>query len=551
MQIGAVEDTERGLGWPDAAWVATVAEEEARVARVIARDSDPDAELEGLLDELEPPVDPWAVDDRGPVDQITSALRGVDATMARVLRLLAQAGPRDGLSVRRQVGLIAGATGADAAFLDRAVEVLRPMGRTQSAFDDGLLGWGQVRGIVLAARPLSVAQRELLDLALAGTVAQGRDCGEPDRVVEVAQDLAARIDAVGTERDEAAQERAQSLAVQLGLDGWAAVHGQLAPENAAALMAALDAAADDPVAAGAPPAADDDGRVLPPTARPARSRSAQWAEALGRIAAWFLGHGPAACTCATARRGGPHDPDCASLTTTGRAKPRAMIITPFADLRPDGAHQGNRNDLDDLDGLLGSVTARLLWRRGTGRRRISRTLTRALVDDADLIALLTDGAGMPLAIGDCYAPITTAMRRAVAARDQGCRAPGCSAPAAHCDVHHVIPREQGGPTALLNMTLMCRPCHTRLRLHRWQMTLEPDGTLKTRIGRRTFTTRARLAPPPRPPQGTPDAGPDPPTGHDPPTTGARDHPPRRRDPVTASPSGPPLPGRDSVTVLPF
>ncbi|HUG85997.1 MAG TPA: HNH endonuclease, partial [Euzebya sp.] len=57
--------------------------------------------------------------------------------------------------------------------------------------------------------------------------------------------------------------------------------------------------------------------------------------------------------------------------------------------------------------------------------------------------------------------------------------------------HHVIPREQQGPTEVLNLVAMCRACHTRIRLHRWQMDLHA-GTLLTRVGRHTYLTRPRL-----------------------------------------------------------
>lgn len=197
--------------------------------------------------------------------------------MARVLRAIADAGPRDGLSVRRQVASLAGATGADVGFLDRAVEVLRAMPRTQTAFDDGQLSWSQVRGIVTEVRRLTVAHRGLLDDALAGTIAQGRLRGEPDRVVEVCGDLAGQIDVDGQEQVEAAQERSERLILQPDFDGWTDVHGTLPPVTAATVAEALDAAADAPLAPDAPAPTDDDGKPLPLTVRPRVSRAPQWA----------------------------------------------------------------------------------------------------------------------------------------------------------------------------------------------------------------------------------------------------------------------------------
>lgn len=424
-----------------------------------------------------------------PIDRVVDHLATVDRAMASVLRQLAQAGPRNGLPVRRQVALLAGATGTDVGFLDRAVEVLRAMPRTQTSFDDGMLSWSQIRGIVGEARSLSVAQRAVLDDALAGTVAQGRLRGEPDRVVEICGDLAARIDRVGQERVEAAQERGERLVMQLGVDGWAEVHGTLSPVTAATVGEALDTAADVPVAPDAPPATDDDGKTLPVIARPPTSRAAQWAVALERICATYL-----------------------SGTGTGRARPRAYVIAPLADLLPDAAPTarppGRTNDDARVDDLVGSVTARLLLRRGNGRRRITRALLRSLADDAELIPVFTDDGDIPVAIGDRYSPITPAMRRAVTARDQACRAPGCSAPSAHCDVHHVIPREDGGPAEVANLMLACRFDHTRLTRHRWQLTLHPDATLTVRIGRHAYTTRPRLPAPPTVTDGRQPGRPD-------------------------------------------
>ena len=45
---------------------------------------------------------------------------------------------------------------------------------------------------------------------------------------------------------------------------------------------------------------------------------------------------------------------------------------------------------------------------------------------------------------------TRAQRRAIAARDGGCTIPGCTIPAAWCEVHHVIPWHLGGKTNIDN-----------------------------------------------------------------------------------------------------
>ncbi|CAN5165299.1 hypothetical protein BH23ACT9_BH23ACT9_36950 [soil metagenome] len=515
---------------------------------------------DGLLDRLRPSTGRRRAS-ADPLDQVAADLRSVDRAMARVLRAIQQATPRDGLSVRRQVSLLAGATGYDVAFLDRAVQTLTAMPQTWQAFDRQQLSWSQLRGIVCEARRLTVTQRGVLDQALTGLLAAGT--GEPDRIVEQAGDITARLDALGQDRLEQAQERGQRVSMQLDFDGWADLHGLLGPELAATVASALDAAADAPVADDHR-ATDDDGRVLPQTAQPPRTRAGQWAEGLRRLCTTYLSGGAADEDDHDNSGGGERaarsdgrdaeptgaddgDPTGARAAATGQpggdragrsdsgprsprpARPTVIVVAPLSDLLGD-----------DVDLGVSSITSRLLLRRGSGRRRITRALTRTLADDTDIIALFTDNDGIPIAIGDRYSPITAAMRHAVIARDQGCRAPGCTAPAEHCDIHHVIPRERGGLTEVANLVLHCRPCHTAVRRHHWTQRLDPDGTLHTRIGRRTYITRPRLdwlpdlRPPPvdtaRTDSARPGrAHPDDPASTAPPLQTAEDRQPRSPD----------------------
>ncbi len=60
--------------------------------------------------------------------------------------------------------------------------------------------------------------------------------------------------------------------------------------------------------------------------------------------------------------------------------------------------------------------------------------------------------------------VTPAMRRAVIARDRTCVEDGCDVPGHWCDVHHIIPWQDGGPTDLDNSQLRCR--HHHLAKHR-------------------------------------------------------------------------------------
>ena len=90
--------------------------------------------------------------------------------------------------------------------------------------------------------------------------------------------------------------------------------------------------------------------------------------------------------------------------------------------------------------------------------------TQATIDqllcDSRRLTLTTGPDGRIISLLSHTDEITTAQRRAVAARDRCCTAKGCTRPPAFCDVHHVIARADGGPTETANLVLLCRRHHT-------------------------------------------------------------------------------------------
>jgi HNH endonuclease len=65
----------------------------------------------------------------------------------------------------------------------------------------------------------------------------------------------------------------------------------------------------------------------------------------------------------------------------------------------------------------------------------------------------------------------------VTTRHRRCAFPGCHQPASVCQIHHLIPRSKGGPTALHNLAPVCL-FHHLIVIHRWgwALRLNPDGT---------------------------------------------------------------------------
>ena len=66
-------------------------------------------------------------------------------------------------------------------------------------------------------------------------------------------------------------------------------------------------------------------------------------------------------------------------------------------------------------------------------------------------ALLDPATGLVLELGRAHRLVPHWLRKALVARDHGCRWPGCTAPAAWTDAHHIIPWWFGGRTDIDNL----------------------------------------------------------------------------------------------------
>jgi hypothetical protein len=78
----------------------------------------------------------------------------------------------------------------------------------------------------------------------------------------------------------------------------------------------------------------------------------------------------------------------------------------------------------------------------------------------------------------------------VAARDQTCRHPTCRRPAEMCDLDHVQPYDQGGPTCSCNLGAECRTDHQLKQDLRWALTQTPGGKFRwTTPTGRTYISR--------------------------------------------------------------
>ena len=85
---------------------------------------------------------------------------------------------------------------------------------------------------------------------------------------------------------------------------------------------------------------------------------------------------------------------------------------------------------------------------------------RILACSADLIPVVLGSDSQVLDLGMAVRLAPPPLRRAIGLRDGGCAFPGCTTPIRHCDLHHVRPWQEGGPTNRDNIVALCRVHHT-------------------------------------------------------------------------------------------
>jgi hypothetical protein len=130
---------------------------------------------------------------------------------------------------------------------------------------------------------------------------------------------------------------------------------------------------------------------------------------------------------------------------------------------------------EQLAGLVGSGPARTDAGTDLGPGALRRTACDAVLQrvvwDRDGTVLAT----VPLELGRTARLADLNQRRALAVRDRGCIIPGCGAPPAHCDAHHVQHWADGGPTDLCNLCLLCASHHTAVHEGVWIIRMGADG----------------------------------------------------------------------------
>ncbi len=309
----------------------------------------------------------------------------------------------------------------------RVARALDNLPRIGAAMARGGLAFSQVRALTRVAKRDTEA--DLLELAEGCTTAQ------LERLV--------RAWKKGSREDEEAWERerhgSRSLSVFPDDDGMYVLQGRLDPEVGALLMRAVEAASD---ALYRERATIERGRVSHPQQEAARRR----ADAVGLLAERALAAGFGASESACGDEPSEGGTGRAPLSGTRAERYQVVLHVDPETLTENG--EPGRSELED----------------GT---RVSAETSRRLSCDASVVQMNRTQGAPSMNVGRRTRTIPPALRRALEARDRGCRFPGCGL--RFTEAHHVVHWADGGETSLGNTVLLCRYHHRLVHEERWSI----------------------------------------------------------------------------------
>jgi hypothetical protein len=94
--------------------------------------------------------------------------------------------------------------------------------------------------------------------------------------------------------------------------------------------------------------------------------------------------------------------------------------------------------------------------------------------------VLDRATGAVLDAGRTTRVATRAQRRALRAMYPNCAFPGCDRSFDWCQIHHIVPWEQGGPSDLANLLPLCSHHHHLVHEGGWRLSLDAARTLTIR-----------------------------------------------------------------------
>ena len=345
--------------------------------------------------------------------EITELAGHLNAAQYRWLTLIAEFDRRNGwahggcVSCAHWLSFKCGVALGAAREKVRVSRALEQLPKLAAAMARGEVSYSKVRAITRIASPEN--EDYLLSIALHGTA---------HHVERLVQGYRRAKDVEESSR-EARQFAGRGVSYLYDADGSMVLKARLPADVGALLIKALDAAAEE-VSTPRVPAGTCVPNVEPkepPDERP--TRAARRSDAFAVLAETFLKHG-----------GAP---------LSGGERHQIVVHVDAQTLRDGSA---GRCEIE-----AGSVLAAETVRR--------------MACDGSVVAVLENERGEPLNVGRKTRSIPPALRRALNARDRGCRFPGCTH-TRYVDAHHVRHWAHGGETKASNLVTLCRFHHRKV-----------------------------------------------------------------------------------------
>ncbi|MBY5162861.1 DUF222 domain-containing protein [Salsipaludibacter albus] len=350
-------------------------------------------------------------------------------------------------------------SGRDAARMSRLATDLDDLPATRQALADGDLTAESVDAMVQAARDGRLGSPGEVDAALVDVARATSPEGLRARIRSRQQ----AVDGAAMLRDENRQHARRSFRLtRTDLGTWRP-SGELPDELGQRFRTLLDAF-DRPDPAETP----RDQRRRP---------DVRLADALGDLVEVALGHG-------------------LSPGTGGITRPHLSVIvdaaTVSADLARDGVDDPDRPDAapaPDDPRWASLPPGDLPW-----GGHLSPQAVRRICCDAAVSRIVMDGASQVLDVGRATREWSGPQRRAVNARDRGCRGPNCDGPIAWTAIHHLVWWRNDGVTSVDNGLALCHHCHHLVHDKGWTVELDTStaaATWTSPAGRRIVTVPGR------------------------------------------------------------
>ena len=105
---------------------------------------------------------------------------------------------------------------------------------------------------------------------------------------------------------------------------------------------------------------------------------------------------------------------------------------------------------------------------------VSAETSSRLACDAEVVPITRADDGSVLDVGRRRRTVGWRLRKALEARDRGCRFPGCDS-RARTHAHHITPWAEGGETAMNNLVLLCPFHHRAVHEGGWRVEMDEWG----------------------------------------------------------------------------